>query len=80
MHGCLSFLAVFLFAIAAEGDQPRFKITTKKQDDTVAIRADKDKTLFIVKSPSGIPNACIASCNSRFPPTSTGEPMYCCIY
>src|SRR5688572_529541 len=45
--------------VADEGDQPRFKITTKKKDDTVEVQADKDKAVFIVKSPFGISQAVI---------------------
>jgi hypothetical protein len=64
MKACLPLLAVFRFmsfvAFADDGDAPsRFKITTKKEDDSVEVRADKDKTLFVVKSPSGISQAVI---------------------
>ena len=52
-------LGMTVVLIAAEGDQPRFKITTKKQDDAVEVRADKEKVTFIVKSPSGISQAVI---------------------
>jgi len=55
--------------VAAEGDQPRFKITTKKQDDTVEVRADKDKALFIVKSPSGISQAVSERQDGAWPKT-----------
>jgi hypothetical protein len=37
----------------------KFKITTKRKDDTVEVQADKDKTLFIIKSPFGISQAVI---------------------
>ena len=56
-----------LAMIAAEGDQPIFKITPKKKDDTVEVRADKDKTLFIVKSPSGISPAVIQRQQESWP-------------
>jgi hypothetical protein len=63
--------AIFVLAaavlLAAEGDPPRFKITTKKLDDTVEIRADKDKTLFVVKSPSGISQAVIGRLDDNWP-------------
>jgi hypothetical protein len=55
----LLFFAITASVVAAEGDQPTFKITTKKQDDTVEVRADKDKSIFAVKSPSGISQAVI---------------------
>jgi hypothetical protein len=61
-------LAVLLvlsgLTLADTGDQPqdqsaKFKIKIKRKDDSVEVRADKDKTLFAVKSPSGIGRAVI---------------------
>jgi hypothetical protein len=51
-------------ALADDGDVPsdqpaKFKITTKRKDDTVEVRADKEKTVFGVKSPFGISQAVI---------------------
>ena len=59
MKACMSLLAIFLtasvIAYADEGDAPgKFKIITKKKDDSVEVRAEKDKAVFVVKSPSGI--------------------------
>ncbi len=55
-------------AVTAEGDPPtKFKITTKKKDDTVAVRADGDKTLFVVKSPFGISQAVIERVDETWP-------------
>jgi hypothetical protein len=65
-----TFLAFFLIAslvFAAEGEQPRFKVTTKKQDDSVEVRAEKDKALFVVKSPSGISQAVIEPQDGNWP-------------
>ena len=46
--------------LAVAGEQPaKFKITTKKADDSVEVKADKDKAVFVVKSPSGISQAVI---------------------
>jgi hypothetical protein len=58
---------LFIFsgsALAYDGDVPsdqpaRFKITTKRKDDTVEVQAEKDKALFIIKSPFGISQAVI---------------------
>jgi hypothetical protein len=58
----MTLIPVFLIAglvVTAEGDQPRFKITTKRKDDAVEVRADKDKAVFVVKSPFGISQAVI---------------------
>jgi len=60
-------LALTTSLLAAEGDPHRFKITTKKQDDTVEVRADKDKHLFVVKSPSGISQAVIERLDDAWP-------------
>ena len=63
--------AVILFGIAAivtAGDPPsKFKITTKKKDDTVEVRADKDKALFVVKSPFGISQVVIERQDEKWP-------------
>ena len=53
--------------VASAGDTPRFKITSQKQDDTVEVRADKDKTLFVVKSPFGISQAVIERHDDAWP-------------
>jgi hypothetical protein len=37
----------------------KFRITTRRKDDGVEVRADKDKTVFAVKSPFGISQAVI---------------------
>jgi len=62
----LPFLVVSL-TVAADGDQPRFKVTTKKKDDALVVRADKDKVTFIVKSPSGISQAVIERQDDNWP-------------
>lgn len=36
-----------------------FKIMSRKKDDAIDVQGDKDKTIFIVKSPSGISNVVI---------------------
>src|SRR5262249_1029294 len=52
----------------ASQDQPtRFKITTRRKDDAVEVRADKDKTLFSVKSPFGISQAVIERQGAAWP-------------
>ena len=59
-------------ALADDGDAPRdqpakFKITTKRKDDAVEVQADKDKTVFDVKSPFGISQAVIEREGARWP-------------
>src|SRR5262245_60855667 len=45
----------------------KFKVTTKRKDDTVEVQADKDKTLFIIKSPFGISQAVIEREGEKWP-------------
>jgi hypothetical protein len=69
-------LAVLLvlsrIALAGEGDTPqgqhaRFKITTKRKDDAVEFRAEKDRAVFSVKSPFGISQAVIERQEAAWP-------------
>ena len=60
-------LAIALTTAAGDDKAPPFKITTKRDSDTVEVRADKDKTVFIVKSPFGISNAVIERKNEKWP-------------
>jgi hypothetical protein len=54
------------FAIA--GSQPaKFKITTKRKDDSVVVKAEKGKTVFAVKSPFGISKAVIERQKAAWP-------------
>jgi hypothetical protein len=64
-------LAVVLTTAAGDDKQPPFKITTKRDNDRVEVRADKEKTLFIVKSPFGISNAAIERTGEKWPDTVT---------
>jgi hypothetical protein len=69
-------LAVLLIvsgiALADDGDAPKdqpakFKITTKRKDDSVEVRSDKDQTVFAVKSPYGISQAVIEREDDKWP-------------
>src|SRR5262249_20374074 len=69
LAGCLIMTG---FAVAGGGADPKeqaamFKITTKRKEDSVAVRADKDKTLFAVKSPFGISQAVIERKDEKWP-------------
>jgi hypothetical protein len=53
---------------ADDGAAPaKFKITTKHKDDTVEVKAEKDKALFIIKSPFGISQADIEREGEKWP-------------
>src|SRR4051812_13096071 len=59
-------------ALADDGDVPsdqpaQFKITTKRKDDSVEVQADKDRTLFLIKSPFGISQAVIQRQEDTWP-------------
>jgi hypothetical protein len=65
-------LAVSGVTLAGNGDAPhdrpaKFKITTKRKDDAVEVRADKGKTVFDVKSPFGISQAVIERQGKNWP-------------
>jgi hypothetical protein len=60
----LIFLIISGSALADDGDAPKdqpakFKITTKRKDDSLEVWADKGKVVFIIKSPFGISQAVI---------------------
>jgi hypothetical protein len=64
-------LAVSVTALAGDGDakdQPaRFRITTKRKDDSVEVKAEKEKALFAVTSPFGISQAVIERQEDTWP-------------
>lgn len=56
---------------AAEDKAPKFKVTTRKMDDTVQVQVDGGKVVFSVKSPSGIGSATIERTEDKWPVTVT---------
>jgi hypothetical protein len=55
-------------SLAVASDRPPgFKITTERTDDTVKVRAEKDRTVFVVKSPFGISQAVIEGQEDTWP-------------
>jgi hypothetical protein len=61
-------LLVAAGSLAADDEQhTRFKVTTKREDDSVKIRTDRDKTVFDVKSPFGISQAVIERQGETWP-------------
>jgi hypothetical protein len=82
MKDLLSFLVIDLVAflvmhgLTAWGNNDdskkstgNFKTTTRKKDDTIDVRSDMHRTLFIVKSPSGISQAVIERQADSWPKT-----------
>ncbi len=55
-------------SLAVAGEEPtKFKITTKRKDDAVEVRVEKDRTVFSVKSPFGISQAVIERVDEKWP-------------
>jgi hypothetical protein len=59
-------------AAAGDPDAPKqapgkFKVTTKRTDDAVAVRVEKDRAVFSVTSPFGISRAVIERRQDRWP-------------
>jgi hypothetical protein len=63
----LAVLALDAVAPAADAPCLKFRITTQRKDDRVEVRAGKDRTLFIVKSPFGISQAVIEREGEKWP-------------
>jgi hypothetical protein len=67
----LLLLAVGLLPVlawAGDGAAPdKFKITTKRKDDSVEVKVEKDKAVFSVKSPFGISQASIEREGEKWP-------------
>ncbi len=68
-HCVISGLLVLAVAIttAAADDTPPFKITTKRDDDRVSVKAEKDKVIVSVQSPFGISSAVIERAGEKWP-------------
>jgi hypothetical protein len=65
-------LAVSGTALAGAGEAPKdqhakFKITTKRKDDSVEVKVEKDRAVFSVKSPFGISQAVIERQEATWP-------------
>jgi len=53
--------------VTAYGDDPRFRITTKREDDKVEVTVEKDKAAISIRSPFGISQAIIERHENRWP-------------
>lgn len=53
--------------VADHEDGLVFKVSTRRDNDNVAVYADGDKAAFSVQSPSGISHAVIERCRSNWP-------------
>jgi hypothetical protein len=65
--GLLTVLPFAHDGVAARHRPAKFKITTKRQDDTVEVRADQDKAVFDVKCPFGISQVVIEREGEKWP-------------
>ena len=50
-------------------DEPQFKITTKRDNDKIEGKAEREKTIFLVHSPIGISEAVIERSSNKWPDT-----------
>jgi hypothetical protein len=66
---------VVLFAasgFAAAQEQPgKFKVTTKRKDDAVEVKTEKDRAVVVVRSPFGISHAVVERLQDDWPKTVT---------
>jgi hypothetical protein len=54
-------------AVTAAAEEPQFQITTKRATDKAEMKAEKNKTIFVVHSPFGISNAVIERQGQKWP-------------
>ncbi len=68
-HFLISWLLVITFAVttANADENPPFRIATKRENDRVEVKADKDKVVLSVHSPFGISNAVIERADEKWP-------------
>ena len=62
----LLILAVAVSTAPAD-DTPPYKITTKRDNDKVDVKAEKDKVTFSIHSPFGISKAVIERAGEKWP-------------
>jgi hypothetical protein len=60
-------LLVLAVAVSTAADKPLYKITTKRDNDKVEVKTEKDKVIFSVHSPFGISNAVIERTGEAWP-------------
>jgi hypothetical protein len=72
--GLAEILFIFIGGLAfggagdpAKEPSAKFKIMTKKKDDTVKVHVEKDRTVFVVHSPSGISQAVVERQDADWP-------------
>ena len=61
------FLLAAAAVTAAADEPPPFRVTTKRADDKVDVKAEKDKVILSVYSPFGISNAVIERGGGKWP-------------
>jgi hypothetical protein len=68
-HYLISWLLVLTVAVTTSNadENPPFKIATKRENDRVEVKAEKDKVVLSVYSPFGISNAVIERADEKWP-------------
>lgn len=70
MSPLFAMIAVMAAAASSAADEmDSFKITTKREDDRVEVKQEKDKAIFLVHSPFGISSAVIKRIDETWPQT-----------
>ncbi len=59
--------ALMLTAATASADEPQFKFMSKRDDDRVTVKAEKDRTVFDVASPTGTSELTIERTGDTWP-------------
>ena len=63
----LTMIVAMMSAVTAGGVTPSFKITTKRDNDRVEVKSEKDQVVFLVHSPFGISQAMIERKGEKWP-------------
>lgn len=66
-NSCVFGLLVLFVSLVAADDPPPFKITTKRNNDRLDVKVEKDQTIFSVHSPFGISHAVVERTSEKWP-------------
>ena len=66
MFVALLFVESMKMTTAGDGEQPKYRMTTKRSDDKIDLCPSPDKAIFSIKSPAGISSAIIERTESEW--------------
>ncbi len=71
-HGILLVAALIVGQLAGEGKEPTYKVVEiRKAEDSVVVQKEKERTVFVVTSESGIGSAAIVLAGGEWPENVT---------